>query len=74
MASKYHTVHDLPDKKNLSAVTVSVETSKVHLKKKGKNKTDQGLQMLRVIRVLFDVEKRLEAQKSEQTLGKKKAV
>jgi hypothetical protein len=50
-------VHNLPDKKNLSAV--SVEKSNAHLKKK--EKTDQGLQMLRVIRVLFEVEKQLEA-------------
>lgn len=34
-------------------------------------KTDQGLQMLRVLRVLLDIEKRLEGAHSGQTLGKK---
>ena len=36
-----------------------------------KMKTDQGLQMLRVLRVLLDIEKRLEGAHSGQTLGKK---
>jgi hypothetical protein len=38
---------------------------------KKKEKTDQGLQMRRVLRVLLDIEKRLEGAHSGQTLEKK---
>lgn len=51
-------MYNLPNQKNLLAI--SVETSNAHLEKE-EEKTDQGLQFLRVIRVLFEVEKQLEA-------------
>jgi hypothetical protein len=49
---------------------VSVEMQTGMLKKK-KRKTDQGLQMYRVLRILLGIEKRLERTHSGQTLGKK---
>ena len=65
---KLHTVYDLPDQKRLSVDSVDVQTRMLGEKKM---KTDQGLQMLRVLRVLLDIEKRLEGAHSGQTLGKK---
>ena len=40
--------------------------------KERKKETDQGLQTLRVIRVLFDVKKHLEAQSPKQTFEEEK--
>jgi len=64
---KSNTVHDLPDQKNLSEVSVETQTRMLEKKRK----TDQGLQMRRVLRVLLGIEKRLEGAHSGQTLGKK---
>lgn len=62
---KSHSVHDLPDQKSLSVVSVEMQTCML------KKKTDKGLQMRRVLRVLLGIEKRLEGAHSGQTLGKK---
>lgn len=65
---KSHTVHNLPDHKRLSVDSVGTQT---RMLEKKKEKTDQGLQMRRVLRVLLDIEKRLEGAHSGQTLEKK---
>ncbi len=67
-AFKWHTVHDLPDQKSLSVVSVETQTRMLKTKKKGK--TYQGLHTRRILRVLLDIEKHLEGAHSGQTLWK----
>ena len=72
LAFKSHAVHDLPDQKSLSVVSVEAQMRRLEKKKKGKE-TDQGLQMRRVLRVLLDIEKHLEGAHSGHTSGKKES-